>query len=301
MPEESEADVRAISTLMSALKPLDAEARVHVVEFVLRRLGISLGGGAAAQPNRISTSDVRRVHDTTAVPGDVGTVDIRSFAGEKDPKTVNEKVAVIGYYLAHVAPHSERHDYLVSDDIKTFFIQAGFQLPTGPANMTLANAKNAGYLNALDRGQYKLNSVGYNLVAHKLPGGEVRAKKRKTTKKSTKPIFRAESEKMTVPADEWRALYDAFSRFDRHIGQARTININANVLRAEARDVAQQYFRQTRPLLQDLIVEEQLDTLDLGFQRILSSFPSATTLRFHIGGRSQPSESRCPRSPVESN
>jgi Transmembrane secretion effector len=35
--------------------------------------------------------------------------------------------------------------------------------------MTLTNAKNAGYLNALERGRFKLNPVGHNLVAHKLP------------------------------------------------------------------------------------------------------------------------------------
>jgi hypothetical protein len=79
---------------------------------------------------------------------------------------------VVGYYLAHLAPEQERRDHLVSDDIKTYFIQAGFQLPTGPPNRTLANAKNAGYLIALERGQYRLNAVGHNLVVHKLPSSE---------------------------------------------------------------------------------------------------------------------------------
>lgn len=74
---------------------------------------------------------------------------------------------------------------------------------------------------------------------------------------------------MTEPAREWQALCDAFSRFRRHIDQARTVNINTTSLRAESRDVAQQYFRQARPLLQDLGLDEQLEVLDSGFQSLL--------------------------------
>jgi hypothetical protein len=35
--------------------------------------------------------------------------------------------------------------------------------------MTLAHAKSRGYLDAADRGQYRINSVGENLVAMALP------------------------------------------------------------------------------------------------------------------------------------
>ena len=72
------------------------------------------------------------------------------------------------------------------------FIQAGFPLPKAPPAMTLTHAKNAGYLNALpERGQFRLNSVGYNLVAHKLPGGKAgetrrpRSGRKRATKKSS--------------------------------------------------------------------------------------------------------------------
>lgn len=110
--------------------------------------------------------------------------DIRSFAAAKQPQTLNEKVAVVAYYLAQLASATERRNFITSDDIKPYFIQAHFELPTGPANMTLTNAKNAGYLNALERGRYKLNSVGHNLVAHKLPGRD--APKKRTTKQKGK-------------------------------------------------------------------------------------------------------------------
>lgn len=74
---------------------------------------------------------------------------------------------------------------------------------------------------------------------------------------------------MTQPADEWQALCDAFAAFGRHIDQTRTININANPIRTEARAVAQRYFRQSRPALQDLGLEEELTALDGGLQNLI--------------------------------
>lgn len=148
---------------MEALTPLDQEAREHALDFVMKRLGINIP----------KTAPVPHVHAPIpahpAAPPPVAGTDIRSFADLKEPKTLNEKVAVVAFFLSQVAPAEERRDFITSDDIKPYFIQAGFELPTGPTNMTLTNAKNAGYLNAMERGQYRLNSVGHNLVAHKLP------------------------------------------------------------------------------------------------------------------------------------
>jgi len=155
--------VQAITKVMDALSPLDTEAREHVLEFVLKRMSINVGKSAVATPPATPG-----YAPPPPPPATIG-MDIRTFAGEKGPKTLNEKVAVMAFFLANLAPPEERRDFITSEDIKPYFTQANFELPTGPANMTLTNAKNAGYLNALERGQYKLNSVGHNLVAHKLP------------------------------------------------------------------------------------------------------------------------------------
>jgi hypothetical protein len=116
MSDELEDDVKAISMLLAVLRPLDAETRVHVLEFVLKRLGISLTAQPGAPPHKPGISDLNLAPPTPATPALQGSVDIRSFAAEKAPKTVNEKVALIGYYLAHFAPASERRDYLVAQD-----------------------------------------------------------------------------------------------------------------------------------------------------------------------------------------
>ena len=192
--DDNEDDVKAIPVIIAALKPLNAESRTRVLEFVLKKLGMSLTANAPHIP-ALPAPGTPTAPIAPLAPNSppAGVRDIRSFAAEKNPKTVNEKVAVIGYYLANLALDGERRDYLTSDDIKPHFIQADFALPTAAPGMTLTNAKNAGYLNALGGGRYKLNAVGHNLVAHKLPGGEAgeakRARKpaqKKTRKKAEK-------------------------------------------------------------------------------------------------------------------
>ena len=189
MADEDEDDVKAISVLLTALRPLNAESRVHVLEFVLKKLGISLSGQHASPPSVLPTVQNPGTPPPATPPHHQSPTrvhDIRSFAAEKKPKTVNERVAVVGYYLAQLAPEGERRDYLTAEDIKPYFVQADLELPTALPNVTLSNAKNAGYFNAADRGQYKLNAVGHNLVAHKLPSDDVgSAKRRPRNKKAT--------------------------------------------------------------------------------------------------------------------
>ena len=175
--------VKAISTLMDVLTPLDKEAREHALDFVMKRLGISQSAPAAPVAPRPAfvPPETPVVPPAPNQPGQ----DIRSFAAAKEPRTMNEKVAVMAYYLAQVAPAEERRDFITPEDIKPYFIQADFELPTATGSMTLTNAKNAGYLNALERGQYKLNPVGHNLVAHKLPSKDGKPNKKAAPKRAS--------------------------------------------------------------------------------------------------------------------
>jgi hypothetical protein len=174
--------VSAITTIIGALKPLDEKTRQNVLDFVLKQLAIDF-------PVRSFEPGPSAYAVEAAFPPDhfvpSSTVDIRTLAEQKKPKTVNEKVAVLAYYLKNLAPTEERRDYITSEDISNYFPQADFELPV--ARMALANAKNAGYLIALGNGQYRLNPVGHNLVTHKLPLGEsgtaTRRRKRTAKKK----------------------------------------------------------------------------------------------------------------------
>jgi hypothetical protein len=184
MTTDGDDGVSAIQTIIAALKPLDESTRQNVLDFVLKQLGIKLTVDAPPPQHSIFDSDLPLTleEDEEEEEEEHDPKDIRSLAEQKKPKTVNDKVAVLAYYLKTQAPKEERRDYITAEDIETYFPSADFELPV--ARMALINAKNAGYLHAMGSGKYRLNPVGHNLVTHKLPGdGSPRPKKRRGTKK----------------------------------------------------------------------------------------------------------------------
>jgi hypothetical protein len=173
---DSDPEIAALTTLLKTLEPLKDEQRIRVLGFVFQRLNIRMPGSSAVQQDQSSESgsDLSAALGTAIErkpPPDNGRDgnDIRSLKEAKKPRTASEMAALVAYYLEHVAEGDERREYITPDDVRPYFNQAGFPLPTAPPNMTLTNAKNAGYLTARERGQYRLNPVGYNLIAYKLP------------------------------------------------------------------------------------------------------------------------------------
>lgn len=55
--------------------------------------------------------------------------DIRSLTEDKKPKSAIEMAAVVGYYLAHLAPESDRKTDVTAADITKYFHDANFPLP----------------------------------------------------------------------------------------------------------------------------------------------------------------------------
>jgi hypothetical protein len=193
MSEEEFPELAAIVTLLKALQPLKEDERTRVVGFVFQKLGM-----IAPLPNSLDRvteqgADLIKALGTKLnVRPDSATefTDIRSLKDAKNPSTASQMVALVAYYLEHLAPEGERREFVTADDIKPYFNQAGFELPSAAPGMTLTHAKNAGYLNALARGQYRLNPVGHNLVAYKLPAdraeGKVATRPRKKVAKGKK-------------------------------------------------------------------------------------------------------------------
>lgn len=72
---------------------------------------------------------------------------------------------------------------------------------------------------------------------------------------------------MSPAEQEWEALRDMFARFARHIGQAKTVNINAAAIRKEAQTVSERYFRNVREHL-DGTTDDLRGTLDGAFKCI---------------------------------
>jgi hypothetical protein len=153
-------ELTAISSIIDLLEPLDPMERSRVLEYVLKRLDM---GTVTAHSIAV---DLKRGHSQAAPSFEVK--DIRTITAEKQPRSANDMVALIAYYLSEIAPQDEASQTINVDTVRKYFKMAGFPMPRVPKN-ALTNATAAGYLENVSRGEYRLNPVGYNLVVHGLP------------------------------------------------------------------------------------------------------------------------------------
>ena len=95
-------------------------------------------------------------------------IDIRALKEQKQPESAKQMACVVAYYLKELAPQTEQKDTVNARDLGTYFKQAKFKLPK-TIQQILPDAKQSGYFESAGKGEYNLNAVGYNLVAHNLP------------------------------------------------------------------------------------------------------------------------------------
>jgi hypothetical protein len=181
MTTDMDPEVQAIQALIGALDPLDDASRNRVLDYVVRRFSLNpLPNTAAPVPEVTATEGSQPPADAQS---DHVIRDIRTLREQKSPRTAVEMSVLVAYYLSELAPEGERKESIATADLTKYFKQADYRLPSTP-RVTLHQAKNAGYLDSASHGQYKLNPVGYNLVAHGLPSSS------KTSKRAAKPAAR---------------------------------------------------------------------------------------------------------------
>ncbi|KAB2968017.1 MAG: hypothetical protein F9K18_03455 [Thermoanaerobaculia bacterium] len=185
MAKDFDDEVQAIKAVLGSLEPLDAQARKSVVEYVLKRLGITAGPAAPAPLAPLAPAAPGSLSTAATPPAAEGPLHIESFKNLKQPRSANEMAALVAYYLQNLAPTAERKATVTTQDLETYFKIAKFPLPK-EIRVTLQNARNAGYLDAAGSGEYKLNAVGHNLVVHNMPrNAAAPAKAAKRAKKKT--------------------------------------------------------------------------------------------------------------------
>lgn len=174
---------QAIDEIINALENLDDGGRKTAIRSVCEHLNIEFQKNEGLKVE--SPILVSSYNDTHNLPSSKFT-DIRSFKEEKNPKSAIEMVCIVAFYLEEIAPESIKTNNIVSDDIVNYFKQAGFTLPKNPRQV-LVDSKAAGYLDRVSEGRYRLNPVGYNLVAHVLPReSNSNISKRRSNKSNTK-------------------------------------------------------------------------------------------------------------------
>jgi hypothetical protein len=131
-------ELQAIGSIMGVLKPLDEGERSRVLEYVLKRLEMAT--------IRTPAASLREISNLATPSGTTRTItDIRTLTAEKQPRSANEMVALVAYYLSELAPDGERSDVVNLETIRRYFKMAGFPLPSVLRNV-LPNASAAGYL-----------------------------------------------------------------------------------------------------------------------------------------------------------
>ena len=161
---------KAIDQIIEALQPFDGKDSKAILTTVCSHLQIETEQKVASENRRReepkpenNTSPARR----GAEPG----IDIKQLKEQKQPASARQMACLVAYYLQELALEAERKDSINTKDVEKYFKQAGYKLPT-KLEQLLIDSKGSGYFESSKRGEYSLTRVGYNLVAHSLPGKE---------------------------------------------------------------------------------------------------------------------------------
>jgi hypothetical protein len=187
----SESDFDAAKAVADQLKGLDKERQQRVLRWVAESLNLDLGAVSATplRSNELRQQDPAGGHHQPLEPTrQHRPTDIKSFVDAKQPKSDVQFAAAVAYYYRFEAPAETRKDAIDAQTLQEGARLAGRRRPPKPL-MTLNNAKNLGYLDSPERGQFRINTVGENLVAMTLPGSggdKPRGGSRSTRKRSSK-------------------------------------------------------------------------------------------------------------------
>ncbi len=178
----------AAKAIVTSLTGLDKQAQQQAIKFASESLGL----GTVTPP----TSSTTVAATPAIIPNQQNSAkqptDIRQFTDSKSPKSDQQFAAVAAYYYRFVAPENERHETINVEELKNAAREAGRRVPS---KFVLNNAKNSGFVNSVGNGNYKLTTVGENLVAMTLPGNGSGTPKRIRQKKAGKKSSTAKKPK----------------------------------------------------------------------------------------------------------
>lgn len=166
-------DFDVAKSLFDHLRPLDRERQQRILRWVAESLEITLhvkptGSLAVAEPP--PSGEQPQIPSSPQTRESQGA-DIRTFVDNKSPKSDVQFAAVVAYYYRFEAPQADRRETITSELLQASSRLTGRKRLDKP-NTTLNNAKNLGYLDSAGRGEFRINTVGENLVAMTLPSGQ---------------------------------------------------------------------------------------------------------------------------------
>lgn len=166
--QQTTSDFDAAKAIAETLKDLDKAQQARVLRWVGESLGLAASGtfshaSPRAEERAVESPDLPSL-PVPAIGAEAGLTDIRSFSRSKNPSSDNQRVAIVAFFHKFLAPASDRRETINAEILRDAMrkITGGKRLQR--PGITLNNAKNQGYLDSAGRGEYKINSVGENLV-----------------------------------------------------------------------------------------------------------------------------------------
>lgn len=183
----------AAKLIVETLNGLDKTSQALAMRFASETLGLQAASMTPAAVTAASTPVSQ-----SSRPGETHSTDVKQFTAAKAPKSDQQFAAVVAYFYRFEAPEADRKDTINAEVLQEATRLVGRNRLTKPY-FTLNNAKNAGYLDTAGKGDFRINSVGENLVAMALPGNgsegapKQNVKKKKAPKKKKQPTKSSKS------------------------------------------------------------------------------------------------------------
>ncbi|MHB0769275.1 hypothetical protein [Bradyrhizobium sp. 5.13L] len=179
-PVNNEFDAAKI--IAETLAGLDRPQQERALRFASEALGLKM-------PDTSTARQAEHLPSVETVREPTRALDIKQFTDSKAPQSDQQFAAVVAYYYLFEAPAHTRRETINAE-----FLGEAARLATRkrPSRYALNNAKRAGYLDSAGHGEFRLNTVGENLVAITLPGKAV-ATGQKASRQRRRPAARKAS------------------------------------------------------------------------------------------------------------
>jgi hypothetical protein len=165
-PPNTKNPLGAAQKIVEELTGLPREQQQLAIRFALETLGLQASPAPLVATPHAQPQQPAPLHPASSADH---STDIRAFTAMKSPNSEQQFTAVVAYFYQFEARPEDRRETINAETMKEAARLAG-RAQVSRWNMTLTNAKNAGYLDAVGSGNFKLSSVGENLVAITLPG-----------------------------------------------------------------------------------------------------------------------------------
>ena len=195
-------DLDAIRTIIDTLAPFDPEEQNRIVRWAFEKLGLSVGSTAplpAPSPTQTAPPQPTLTPPATPAPSNR---DIKSFIDAKNPANDMQFASAVAYFYAFEALEEHKKAEVGSEDLQEACRLTGRQRLTNPGQ-TLRNAAYNGLLDkGSEKGTYKINTVGENLVALTLPAGASERKPKGPRKVAKRPVAKTVAKKSAGKANK---------------------------------------------------------------------------------------------------